>query len=331
MSQKAIGIDQRLGPAISAPTFLDYAEVVRCAPLPLVITAMRKAFQNVEAPPRTSWQIPLNGARPASLLVMPSWRPGERIGVKVVNVFPDNGALGLPAVNAQYLVFSGHTGQFEAALDGRALTALRTSALSAVAADLLSPPDARRLLLVGTGELAPFLGRAHAIVRPVSIKVWGRNPEKAKSVAEALAGEGIDATPASDLESEARRADIISCATLSQQALILGDWLKPGAHLDLVGGFRPDMREVDDEAVRRSTVVIDTLAALDESGDMCEPIREGILDVGRIRTLAQVLNGANSFSNFPNTIFKSVGTAECDLAAAELALHRALTARAPQG
>ena len=175
---------------------------------------------------------------------MPAWTTenaaGERfLGTKIVNVFPDNGRRGLPAVLGLYVLQSGSTGEPLAAMDGARLTHWRTAAASALAARFLARSDARRLLIVGAGALAPFLARAHAAVRPIEdVTIWNHRPAGAEKLAAALAGQGWRVRVAEDLEAAARAADIISCATLSQTPLIAGAWLAPGQHLDLVGRFQ---------------------------------------------------------------------------------------------
>ena len=161
-----------------------------------------------------------------------------------------------------YLLSSGRTGELLAILEGGELTARRTAAASALAADYLARPEAETLVMAGTGRLSLNLIQAHRSVRPVrQVRVWGRNPEKAAAIArEARGPSGSRRRPREDLEEAIRTADIVSCATLSTQPLIRGDWLPAGCHVDLVGGFRPTMREADDSAIRRSTVFVDTRA-----------------------------------------------------------------------
>jgi ornithine cyclodeaminase len=207
------------------------------------------------------------------------------------------------------------------------LTARRTAAASSLAASYLARPDAGRLLIVGTGRVAEQLAESHAAVRPIrSVGVWGRDGGKAAGLAHALAGRGFAAEPVSDLASAAGNADIISCATLSATPLIRGRWLRPGTHLDLIGGYTPAMREADDEAVSRASVFIDTAGALQEAGDIVIPLRTGALD--RARILADLADLARARhpgrrSDDEITLFKSVGAAAEDLAAAALAYERA--------
>ena len=132
--------------------------------------------------------------------------------------------------------------------------------------------------MVGTGALAPYLIAAHGAVRPIrETRIWGRDPAKAAALAARLAAAGTAAVAAPDLAEAAAAADIITCATLSPEPLVRGAWLKPGAHLDLVGSYRPDMRETDDDAIRRARVFVDTEAALHEAGDIVQPLRSGVL------------------------------------------------------
>lgn len=219
---------------------------------------------------------------------------------------------------------SGQTGQLLAIIDGAELTARRTAAASALAADYLATKDARRMLMVGAGRLSQNLIEAHAAIRPISeVTIWARDPRKAEATAAQIDLPGIRISVASDLEAAACEADIISCATLSSQPLILGDWLKPGAHLDLVGAFKPSMRETDDRAVSRAEIFVDTReGALTEGGDLVQPIERGIITAASIRAdLADLAKGrhAGRSSDQAITLFKSVGAASEDLAGAILA------------
>jgi ornithine cyclodeaminase len=214
-----------------------------------------------------------------------------------------------------------------ALLDGTALTLRRTAAASALAADFLARRDSAVHLMVGTGALAPHLVAAHAAVRPIlQTLIWGRDPGKAAALAARLVVAGIAAEPVAELEEAVAAADIISCATLAHLPLIRGAWLRPGTHLDLVGGYTPEMREADDAAVARARVYIDTDAALREAGDIIQPLRSGHLVRERIvGDLFDLSRGICPGRGNPDeiTLFKSVGTALEDLAAAELAVSRA--------
>lgn len=268
-------------------------------------------------------EVPLRHAHPLSpqdtLLLMPAWSP-RAIVVKLVTVMPQAAA----TVMASVLVLDRHSGEPLALLDGEALTLRRTAATSALAAGRLARPDAQTLLVVGTGRLAPWMARAHAALRPglQQIQVWGRDAAAAQALAHMLAAEGMPASAAPDLQAAVQQAHIVSCATTSTTPLVQGAWLTPGTHLDLVGGFRPTMREADDDAVARCQVVVDTFTgALAEAGDLTQPLASGHITRDHIvADLAQLLRGEVRVRGDGQrcTLFKSVGTALEDLTAAEL-------------
>ncbi len=285
--------------------------------------AMRGGFI---APHRHHHPVQRAGEAVATHLLMPAWtesvsRAGLYLGVKIVNVFPGNGARGLPAVNGVYVLQSGRTGETLAALDGTRLTHWRTAAASALAARFLARADAKRLLIVGAGALAPHLVRAHASVRAYDdVAVWNRRPEGAHRLAASLVNEGFVARPVEDLEAAVAEADVISCATLASEPLIFGRWLRRGQHLDLVGAFNLAMREADDETLRRSRIYVDTDAAVVEGGDVALGISGGVIDrsavVADLPALCRGAPGRRSADEI--TLFKSVGAAIEDLAAAIL-------------
>ncbi|HEX7006577.1 MAG TPA: ornithine cyclodeaminase family protein, partial [Alphaproteobacteria bacterium] len=166
-------------------------EVHRSLDDPSLIDALAAMFRDgCETPVRHHHRIAVPGGADGTLLLMPAWQTGGPVGVKLVTVFPDNGRRGLPAVMGAYLLLDGATGAPRALIDGPALTVRRTAAASALAARFLARADARRLLMAGTGALAPHLVRAHAAVRPIrEVAIWGRSPDKAERLAAALAGD----------------------------------------------------------------------------------------------------------------------------------------------
>jgi alanine dehydrogenase len=300
-------------------------DIHRLLDYPSLIAALRAMFDaGCETPSRHHHTIEVPGAAAGTLLLMPAWQPGRHLGIKLVSVFPDNARRALPAVSGSYVLLDATTGVPLALLDGTALTLRRTAAASALAAGFLARGGGAVHLIVGTGALAPHLALAHAAVRPICrTLVWGRNPAKAETLAKHLCAQGLTAAAAGDLAKAAAIADVITCATLAQQPLIRGEWLRPGVHLDLVGGYRPDMREADDAAVLRARVYVDTEAALREAGDLVQPLASGVLDredvAGDLFGLARgTVAGRCSADEI--TLFKSVGTALEDLAAAELAV-----------
>lgn len=289
------------------------------------MAALRAGFQaDYTIPLRHHHAITLPHDEEATLLLMPAWQAGRYLGIKIVTVFPGNSRHGLPAVQGTYQLCDGATGEPLALIDGGELTARRTAAASALAADYLARRDAARLVMVGTGRLSLNLIAAHCAVRPITrVTVWGRSPDKAIAVARQAATLGLTASATEDLAAACREADIISTATLARDPLIRGEWLGPGTHLDLVGGFRPDMREADDECVRRAQIYVDTSeGALGEAGDLVQPLHSGVITRDAVRAdLHDLCRGTHPGrdSDAAITLFKSVGTALEDLAAAILA------------
>jgi alanine dehydrogenase len=282
------------------------------------------------------------GSADAMLLLMPAWSTntgagaGSRIGIKLVTVFPDNGKRSLPSIYGQYLLLDGETGASLALLDGTMLTKRRTACASGLASRYLSRPDSTQLLMIGTGALAPHLIRVHAKVRPIErVAIWGRDAAKAEGLAAELSvslpkalGRKIDVRGVADRRAALAEADIISCATLSRTPLVEGDGLRAGQHVDLVGAYTPEMRESDDKAVWRARVYVDTRAgALKEAGDIVLPLKNGTIDeddviadlyeLSRGQQTGRIAGDATTI-----TLFKSVGAALEDLAAAELAVGR---------
>jgi alanine dehydrogenase len=283
----------------------------------------------VEAPERQVLRIPQPDGSEASLLLMPAWVPGESIGVKVVTFFPANATKGQPTINAGYLLFDGKTGQMKAALDGDALTARRTAAASALAADYLARRDAKRLLVVGTGQLAAAVAQAHAAVRLYeAITIWGRSLDRAAKVARELAQMGLPATASDDLEAACRAADVVSTVTASTRPLVQGAWLKPGCHLDLIGAFKSDMRESDDQAIMQAELFVDLRAGASLAGDLAQPLDARQITPGHIRAdLTELCRRAHPGrrDDIARTVFKSAGMALQDLAAANLARDHAIS------
>jgi ornithine cyclodeaminase/alanine dehydrogenase-like protein (mu-crystallin family) len=303
------------------------AEIDAALTFPFLISALRDAFAGeIVVPVRHHHAIEREGHATATHLLMPAWTKlaeNNFLGTKVVNVFPDNGRKGLPSIFGTYLLMSGDTGETLAAMDGTRVTAWRTAAASALAASYVAREDASRMVMVGAGALAPFLIRAHASVRPIQhVTLWNHNRSKAEVLAEELADTGLEFVIADTLETAVRKADVISCATLSSQPLVKGAWLKPGAHLDLVGAYNPAMRESDDDCLRRAQIYVDTRGgALKEGGDIVQPMADGVITKADVRgDLFDLCRGGVKPEREPGdiTLFKSVGTAVEDLAAAML-------------
>lgn len=313
------------------------AEVDHALSFPGLVETLRKAFHDGAIQPvRHHHAVEHATGADSTLLLMPAWTDfnaegvsgNGHIGVKIVTVSPDNNAIGKPAVMGLYLLLDGTTGEPQALIDGQRLTQWRTACASALAATYLAREDASRLLIVGAGAVAQFLARAHAAVRPIrQVSIWNRTPANAQKVANELRAEGFDAIVSDDLDADAAEADIISCATISNTPLIRGNVLQPGTHIDLVGAFTPDMRESDDEAIRRARVYVDTrTGATKEAGDIVQALASGALSAdGIVADLHELARGQKPGRRNAEeiTLFKSVGAALEDLAAG-IAVYEAL-------
>ncbi|HEY5324232.1 MAG TPA: ornithine cyclodeaminase family protein [Caldimonas sp.] len=302
---------------------LDAAATGAALPFQALIPALRALFAaGCVVPPRHAHEI--GGA--VTSLVMPAWTPGGHYGVKIVNVAAGNVERGLPALHASYLLHDARTGVPLALIDGDQITARRTAAASALAASWLARADARHLLVVGAGRVARLLPAAYRTVRPIErVTVWARRAAEAEALAQALSDAGVAAAASDDLEQAVAAADVISVATLATEALIEGRWLRPGSHLDLIGGFTPAMREADDACFAGAALYVDTEEALQKSGDLLGPMQRGVFTAADVRgTLATLARGEASGrrSEAERTVFKAVGTALEDLAAAILVYER---------
>ena len=302
----------------------DAAATRAALPFDRLVPALAKMFaRGCDVPPRHVHEVgAAQGSAAMTSLLMPAWLPGGHYGVKIVNVAPGNAARGLPGLHASYVLFDATTGETLALIDGGEITARRTAAASALAARWLARADARHLLVVGAGRVATLLPHAYRAVRAIErVMVWARSPAKAQALAAHWREAGFDAEAATDLAGAVAAADIVSCATLATEPLVQGGWLTPGSHLDLIGSFTPAMREADDEALRGAALYVDTGEALAKSGELLGPLSRGVLSAADVRgTLAQLARGeaAGRRDAAERTVFKSVGTALEDLAAAIL-------------
>ncbi|MFB9969502.1 ornithine cyclodeaminase family protein [Pseudoroseomonas cervicalis] len=267
--------------------------------------------------------MPQKEAAEGSLLLMPAWQAHRYTGVKIVHVTPSNAKnSAIQAVHSVYLLSHGESGQPLAILDGGTLTDRRTAAASVLAATYLARPESRVLLLLGSGKVAHALAEAYAERFPLQeIRIWSRRASSAAKLAAALVAQGLPARAVA--EADPRGADIISAATLSTVPLLDGALVQPGTHLDLVGAFRPDMRESDSALVARSRLFVDTRpGALAEAGDIVQAIAEGAITEAHIQAdLFELCRGTHPGRGSAEeiTLFKSVGWAGEDLAAAVLA------------
>ena len=299
----------------------DAAATRDALPFQALIPSLRAMFASgCEVPPRHVHELVSPGGAKLTSLIMPAWLPGRYYGIKTINIAPGNAARGLPGLHASYVLFDANTGVPLALIDGDQLTTRRTAAASALGASWLARPDARHLLVVGAGQVARLLPDAFRAVRPIDrVTVWARAVDKAEALADELRGHGFVATAARDLEAAVGEADIVSCATLAGAPVVQGRWLRPGSHLDLIGSFTPAMREADDDCFAGAALYVDTEEALQKSGDLLGPMSRGVFGAADVRgTLATLARGEASGrrTREERTVFKSVGTALEDLAAA---------------
>jgi ornithine cyclodeaminase len=229
----------------------------------------------------------------------------------------------LPTIHAAYQLFDGDRGVPTAVIDGTALTLRKTAADSGLGCRLLARPDVECLLMVGAGAMAPHLVAAHRAARPslARVMVWNRGTERRDALVEGLRAEGIDAEPVESLAAAVPTADVISCATASMEPLVLGEWLCPGQHLDLVGSFSPSMRETDDACVRRARLFVDSRAStVEAAGDLFRPLTDGVISAEDIRgDLFELCAGrtAGRERDEEITLYKNGGGGHLDLFTAE--------------
>jgi len=296
-----------------------------------LIQELRAGFRgDYEVPERHHHNYPNpSGEKESTLLLMPAWEKGKNLGVKVVTISPENGKIDLPSIHGLYLYFDAQNGEPLAVMDAKALTKLRTAATSALASSYLSKKSISSMAMIGTGALAPELIKAHCSVRDIDrVVIWGRDPNKARQIAKNIKIEGVKISQSEDLEYTIKESELISTATLSKDPLVLGKWLSEGQHLDLVGSYKPDMRESDDEAIQRSSIFVDFHGgAPRESGDLSIPLKTGILKMEDIKgdlfgLCKDEVGGRQRDSEI--TWFKSVGHALEDLVAAKLVYNNSL-------
>lgn len=302
--------------------FIDTEQTRGALSFDAVIPALREAFREGATVPTRHVHAIQSGTAHGTTLIMPAWSDRGYFGVKIINIFPENTHQGLPGLHATYNLYSATTGVPIAQVDGDIVTVYRTAGAAALGADYLARKEASTLLIVGSGRIAGLVAQAMRTVRPIQrVMVWNVREAGARALAESLRAQGFDAQATTDLESAARAADIISCATLSTVPLIQGAWLRPGTHLDLIGSFTPDMRETDPACFDGTTVYVDTDEAPTKSGDLLSAFDAGVLTRDAIQgNLHQLTTGARPGRQTDQeiTVFKAVGSALEDLTLATL-------------
>lgn len=248
---------------------------------------------------------------PDTMLTRSAWIDGLGIAVKTANIFPGNPGRGEPMINGAVCLYSDHDGALSALVDFHLVTKWKTAGDSLLAARRLARADSKSILIVGAGTVGRSLCQAFGAGFPdARIDLWNRTLSKARDLADTLDGVGV----ADDLETAVRAADIIVTATMSSNPVIRGDWLRPGQHLNLIGAYRPDMREADDTALTRSRIFVDSLdTTVDHIGELKTPIAEGVISrddvIADFYDLAAFARtGADDI-----TLFKNGGGAHLDL------------------
>jgi ornithine cyclodeaminase/alanine dehydrogenase-like protein (mu-crystallin family) len=310
--------------------FIDAHQIRSLLTFPVLVAALEAAHRR----PKIEVQDGFLGSEAEQYFVRHAVDRGRYFASKLITSFPANLAGGrLPAVQAVCVLFDGTDGRPLAVMDGTEITYWRTAADSALGAKLLAPPDPATMLVVGAGQMCPWLVRAHCAVRPSiqRVLIWNRTRQRAIDVAAALAQKHIDAQAVDDLERATQTADIISACTRSHEPLIKGVNLKAGAHLDLVGGYTPDTREADDEAARRGLIFVDRReSAFAGVGDILQPIANGsIRETDVLGDLYDLVGSSITGRRSPGdiTFFKNAGGGHLDLMTAE-AVYRQLADKA---
>lgn len=304
--------------------FIAAAEVHAALPFARLIEDLQRAHAIPFDDTRELLMMEPGGATENAFILLPSWQKGRSIGVKLVTSFPGNlsGSAGLPTVQGVYVLVDGTNGSVRAIADGEAITFRKTAGDSGLGSKLLSRPESAVLTLLGAGALAPYVVEAHLAARP-SLKrvlVWNRTAARGRDLAGALQAKGIAAEWAGDLEAAIRQADIVSAATGSNEPLIKGAWLKPGTHVDLIGGWRLDMREADDAAVAGACVFTDQRHGCFRSGDIAGPIAAGLMtEKDVLADLFDLSQGRHPGRRSPEeiTLYKNIGGGHLDLFTAE--------------
>jgi ornithine cyclodeaminase len=314
--------------------FIDWDEVHRLADYPSVVDAIARMYAaGCDAMDRMIMTQPTSDGADGDFLMQPAWMRGRAFGIKIANVFPSNELRGKPSILGVYVLFDGNTGELLACIDGPAETMIKTASNSAVASRLLARHDAEVMFMMGAGKLAPYLIAAHASVRPIKrVMIWNRTAEKAQNLASHLNKPNLTVQAVTDRAAAAAESDLICCATYAAEPILKGAWLKPGSHVDLVGSYRPDLRESDDDVIRRAgRLYVDArFSTIGISGDVIEPIKHNILQTNDVTDLFELAQGVQPGRKNADeiTVFKSGGGGHEDLATAIMLYERSLSSHA---
>ena len=306
--------------------FIPKDEVARLTPYGALIQSLAKGLREpIESPPRSHFN-PNHDA--STVLIMPAWRPKRMMGTKIVSIWPENNARGKPAVSAVYVLTSCEDGTTLAVIDGTELTLRRTAGAAALAAQLLTRPGSTRLAVLGTGALSAHMAMAHhSVFKLFETVIWGRQLDKAQAVVDELAKVGIAARATTNLESTLAATDIVAAVTTATAPFIRSEWIKPGAHLGLIGAFTANMAEAEPQLLPGVRLFVDTReGVLQKGGEVWQALRAGLISEADVRgELTELLASSPQMTGRSSdqdiTVYKSVGFAALDLIAAEHVLQ----------
>ncbi len=275
-----------------------------------------------------------DGDNVSHFFIRTGWQPEKAVGAKVITVFPrNNQSREWPSIQAVYILFEGVNGTPIACLDGTALTWLKTASDSALGSRLLSRENIESMLMIGAGQMAPHLVSAHCETRPSlkQVYIWNRTADKAINLCHSLAAKfsQISFTAAAEIEAGVRQADLICSAIGCEEPIIQGEWLKPGAHVDLIGAYTAEMREADDECLRRGSLFVDAReTTIHQIGELMIPLASAVISendvLADLSDLCQQRHPGRQ-SEDEITVFKNGGGGHLDLMCARI-LHQNIMA-----
>jgi len=307
----------------ATPPFITHDAAVGRLDWPGAVAALKGGHALPRAEIRDTFLGPSDG----TMMTRSAFIAGLGYGAKPFTVFDANPSRGLPTVQGAMLVFDKDDGHLRAIVENRLVTTFKTAADSVLGASLLARPDSRHLLIVGAGTVAASLVQAYTAVLPgiETVTVWARRPEQARALVAGLAGIGADLRATADLQAAVGQADIVSTATMARQPVVLGDWVRPGTHVDLIGAYKADMREADDALLARARLFVDSRETTAHIGELLIPLGSGAITEDSIRgdLYDLVQPGVQGrTSNDDITVFKNGGGAHLDLMIASWIIAR---------
>ncbi|MDQ1899942.1 ornithine cyclodeaminase [Paracoccus sp. WLY502] len=305
------------------PPFITYDAAMGRLDWPGAVAALKAGHALPRAEIRDTFLGPATG----TMMTRSAFIAGLGYGAKPFTVFDANPSRGLPTVQGAMLVFDKDDGHLRAIVENRLVTTLKTAADSVLGASLLARPDSRHLLIVGAGTVAASLVQAYTAVLPgiETVTVWARRPEQAQALVAGLSGIGADLHATTDLQGAVGQADIVSTATMARSPVIMGDWVRPGTHVDLIGAYKADMREADDVLMARARLFVDSRDTAAHIGELLIPLGSGAITADSIKgdlyDLVQPGTQGRA-SDDDITVFKNGGGAHLDLMIASWIIDR---------